>query len=60
MKATEGGEAKSFVIADGFLMLCDEESVREFDVRMFVREEYDVLKRRREERQGYVRRFVLG
>lgn len=43
-----------YIIADGFLILCDEESVREFDVRLFVREEYEVLKRRREERHGYV------
>ena len=27
-----------FVIADGFLMFYDEESVRELDVRVFVRE----------------------
>lgn len=43
-----------YVIADGFLMLYDEESVREFDVRLFVRDRYDVLKGRREERNGYV------
>ncbi|KAK4704895.1 hypothetical protein P7C70_g1314, partial [Phenoliferia sp. Uapishka_3] len=42
-----------FVICDGFLMLYDEESVREFDVRIFVREEYAVLKQRREDRHGY-------
>ncbi|KAL8293158.1 hypothetical protein RQP46_000852 [Phenoliferia psychrophenolica] len=42
-----------YVICDGFLMMYDAESVREFDVRIFVREEYAVLKRRREERHGY-------
>ena len=39
------GEEVVYIIADGFLILCDEESVREFDVRLFVREEYGVLKR---------------
>ncbi|BGP18586.1 hypothetical protein JCM10213_002126 [Rhodosporidiobolus nylandii] len=49
------GEADkpTFVIADGFLLLVDPESVREFDVRLFVREDYATLKRRREERHGY-------
>lgn len=49
-----GEEGLEIVIADGFLMLVDPESVREFDVRLFVREEYAELKRRREERHGYV------
>ncbi|GAA6003932.1 hypothetical protein JCM10207_006473 [Rhodosporidiobolus poonsookiae] len=50
----EGEEEKpTFVIADGFLLLVDPESVREFDVRLFVREDYATLKRRREERAGY-------
>jgi hypothetical protein len=35
-------------------MLVDMESVKEFDVRLFVREEYGVLKQRRVERHGYV------
>jgi len=43
-----------FVIFDGFLALVDPESVRELDVRLFVRESYDALKQRREERSGYV------
>ncbi|GAA5828497.1 hypothetical protein JCM3770_002288 [Rhodotorula araucariae] len=43
----------TIVIAEGFLMLVDPESVREFDVRLFMREDYAVLKRRREERHGY-------
>ncbi|KAK4052415.1 ribosylnicotinamide kinase [Microbotryomycetes sp. JL201] len=46
-------DGTDFVIADGFLMLVDPESVKEFDVRLFLREEYDVLKKRREERAGY-------
>lgn len=43
-----------YVIADGFLIFYDEESVKEFDVRLFVREGYEVLKKRREERSTYV------
>ncbi|KAM0790659.1 hypothetical protein ACM66B_004519 [Microbotryomycetes sp. NB124-2] len=46
-------EGTDFIVADGFLMLVDPESVREFDVRLFVRESYEVLKKRREERAGY-------
>lgn len=42
-------------------MLYDDESTKEFDVRLLVREEYVVLKRRREERSGYVGAiFVLA
>lgn len=54
----EGQEELQIIIADGFLMLVDPESVREFDVRLFVREEYAELKRRREERHGYVSLLV--
>ena len=36
-------------------MLVDPESVRQFDVRLFMREDYAVLKQRREDRHGYVR-----
>lgn len=36
--ALDGAHDTVFVIADGFLMFYDEESVREFDVRVFVRE----------------------
>lgn len=43
-----------FVIFDGFLALVDPESTRELDLRLFVRESYDALKQRREERSGYV------
>ena len=42
------------MLADGFLMLCDEESVKEFDLRILVREQYTVLKQRRDKRSGYV------
>ncbi|SCV71448.1 BQ2448_3036 [Microbotryum intermedium] len=49
----EGNGAVKYIIADGFLMLVDEESVRQFDVRIFVREWYETLKKRREERNGY-------
>lgn len=51
---TEGQDELQIIIADGFLMLVDPKSVRQFDVRLFVREEYAELKRRREERHGYV------
>ncbi|KAK4057044.1 ribosylnicotinamide kinase [Microbotryomycetes sp. JL221] len=42
-----------FIIADGFLMLVDQESVKQFDVKLFVREDYNTLKQRRDERAGY-------
>ncbi|GAA5891247.1 hypothetical protein JCM8208_002559 [Rhodotorula glutinis] len=47
------GDKPTIVIAEGFLMLVDPESVREFDVRLFMREDYAVLKQRREDRHGY-------
>lgn len=47
-------EGTVYVLADGFLMLYDDESVRQFDVKLFVREEYETLRERREERSGYV------
>lgn len=47
-----------FVIFDGFLAFVDPESVSELDVKLFVRESYDELKKRREERSGYVSGFV--
>ncbi|SGY61008.1 BQ5605_C007g04515 [Microbotryum silenes-dioicae] len=49
----KGDNAVKYIIADGFLMLVDEQSVRQFDVRIFVREGYQTLKKRREERNGY-------
>lgn len=45
---------RTIVVAEGFLMLVDPESVRHFDVRFFMREDHAVLKKRREERHGYV------
>lgn len=38
-------------------MLVDPESVRNFDLRFFIREDYATLKKRRYERHGYVRRL---
>lgn len=52
--AENGNEETVYILADGFLMLYDEESVKEFDVKLLVREDYETLKRRREERSGYV------
>ncbi|GAA5975379.1 hypothetical protein JCM5350_006461 [Sporobolomyces pararoseus] len=46
-------EKPSVVIAEGFLMLYDEESVRDMDSRFFVREDYATLKKRRHDRHGY-------
>jgi len=48
-------ESSTVVIAEGFLMLYDKETVRNMDARFFVREDYATLKRRRQERHGYVR-----
>jgi uridine kinase len=45
----------TFVIADGFVLYYDPECCTQFDVKLFVREAYDVLKERRHERNGYVR-----
>ncbi|BGP34049.1 ribosylnicotinamide kinase [Rhodotorula toruloides] len=47
------GEKTTIVIAEGFLMLVDPESVRNFDLRFFIREDYATLKKRRHERHGY-------
>ncbi|GAA6063397.1 hypothetical protein JCM10212_002968 [Sporobolomyces blumeae] len=41
------------VIAEGFLMMYDRETVRNMDARIFVREDYDTLKQRRLARAGY-------
>ncbi|BGO93599.1 ribosylnicotinamide kinase [Rhodotorula toruloides] len=46
-------EKPTIVIAEGFLMLVDPESVRNFDLRFFIREDYATLKKRRYERHGY-------
>jgi uridine kinase len=50
----------SIVIAEGFLVLYDEETVREMDSRFFVREDYETLKRRRQDRHGYVSELFLS
>ncbi|KAG0145014.1 hypothetical protein CROQUDRAFT_716314 [Cronartium quercuum f. sp. fusiforme G11] len=42
-----------YVIADGFLLYWDPEVVQNYDVKMFVRESYAVLKERRRVRQIY-------
>ncbi|GAA5897713.1 ribosylnicotinamide kinase [Sporobolomyces salmoneus] len=49
----ENREKPSVVIAEGFLMLYDEETVKEIDSRFFVREDYATLKKRRHDRHGY-------
>lgn len=38
LERRDEGSRVDFVIADGFLMFYDEASVKEFDVRLFVRE----------------------
>jgi len=48
------GHTLECILADGFLLYWDRSVVRDFyDVRIFVREDYDVLKDRRENRSGY-------
>ncbi|EGG01825.1 uncharacterized protein MELLADRAFT_50002 [Melampsora larici-populina 98AG31] len=42
-----------YVIADGFLLYWDQESVKQYDVKLFVRESYAVLKERRRIRMSY-------
>jgi nicotinamide/nicotinate riboside kinase len=49
-------EETVYILADGFLMLYDAESVKEFDVKLLVREDYETLKKRRDDRSGYVSR----
>ncbi|GAA5849334.1 hypothetical protein JCM5353_006741 [Sporobolomyces roseus] len=50
----ESQEVKpAVVIAEGFLMLYDKETVQNMDARFFVREDYATLKRRRQDRHGY-------
>ncbi|KAK4704380.1 hypothetical protein P7C70_g1829, partial [Phenoliferia sp. Uapishka_3] len=45
-----GGEQITLVICEGFLMLYDEESVDLLDLKLFLREDVDVLRKRRGER----------
>ncbi|CEQ42415.1 SPOSA6832_04221, partial [Sporobolomyces salmonicolor] len=49
----EEKDTPTIVLAEGFLIMYDQESVREFDVRLFVREDYATLKQRRYDRHGY-------
>ncbi|BGP26420.1 hypothetical protein Rt10032_c11g4625 [Rhodotorula toruloides] len=53
LRTDSEGEKTTIVIAEGFLMLVDPESVRNFDLRFFIREDYATLKKRRHERHGY-------
>ncbi|CAG8524715.1 25097_t:CDS:2 [Cetraspora pellucida] len=43
-----------FVLVDGFLLYYDPEVIKELDVRLFVKADRDTLKKRREERAGYI------
>ncbi|RHZ90245.1 hypothetical protein Glove_2g10 [Diversispora epigaea] len=45
-----------FVIIDGFLLYWDAEVIKELDIKSFISADHDVLKKRREERKGYVTR----
>lgn len=54
MLGENGDDEWAFVIVDGFILYWDEDVMRELDARMFVRGSYEVLKKRREERQGYI------
>lgn len=41
------------VLVDGFMIFNDEELMKKFDIRVFVRAPYEVLRRRRHARAGY-------
>lgn len=43
------------VVTEGFLILVDPETSRQFDLQFFLRGDYATLKQRRIDRQGYVR-----
>ncbi|CAG8592239.1 2112_t:CDS:2 [Dentiscutata erythropus] len=43
-----------FVLVDGFLLYWDMQVVKELDIKFFVQADYTTLKKRREERAGYV------
>jgi hypothetical protein len=45
------------VVTEGFLILVDPETSRQFDLQFFLRGDYATLKQRRIDRQGYVRPF---
>ncbi|CAG8703317.1 957_t:CDS:2 [Cetraspora pellucida] len=44
----------TFVLVDGFLLYWDMQVVKELDIKLFVQADYTTLKKRREERAGYV------
>ncbi|GAA97287.1 uncharacterized protein L969DRAFT_14624 [Mixia osmundae IAM 14324] len=43
----------SFCIVDGFLMYWDRQANAQYDIKLFVREDEAILRKRREERNGY-------
>ncbi|CAG8609087.1 7058_t:CDS:2, partial [Scutellospora calospora] len=43
-----------FVLVDGFLLYWDIQVIKELDIKLFVQADYTTLKKRREERAGYV------
>ncbi|RIB15646.1 P-loop containing nucleoside triphosphate hydrolase protein [Gigaspora rosea] len=43
-----------FILVDGFLLYWDMQVVKELDIKLFVQADYTTLKKRREERAGYV------
>lgn len=46
---------RKIVVTEGFLILVDPETSRQFDLQFFLRGDYATLKQRRIDRQGYVR-----
>ncbi|CAG8781050.1 11263_t:CDS:2, partial [Acaulospora morrowiae] len=42
-----------FVIVDGFLLYQDVQVLKELDVKLFIKADYETLKKRREERSSY-------
>ena len=48
------GEECIFALVDGFMLYWNMDVVKMLDVKLFVKAEYDLLKRRREIRLGYV------
>lgn len=47
-------DSYTFVLCEGFVMYWDQQINDQFDVKFLLREEYDLLLKRREERNGYV------
>jgi uridine kinase len=47
-------EGYTVVLCEGFVMYWDQAINEQFDVRFLLREEYDLLLKRRNERNGYV------